>query len=220
MRDLFLLLLSSACLWTFTALKGIFRSPYYPRKYNNKASCTWHIIVPWNYTISLTFKDFSTEERCCTCDYVEVSETHKNGSTVLMQRFCDDKKPLLSKPFYSSGNNVTVFFHSDDTKSAKGFEAIYEAIPVNGKKRPSVASRCVNSAVMSVIKQLNAFGTAHRRTGWGGEGGCSPPKFWATRIFLGSERKFGQNQFFKTFPWFLNHYFEEINIFYFNLMLA
>ena len=160
MRDLFLLLLSSACLWTFTALKGIFRSPYYPRKYNNKASCTWHIIVPWNYTISLTFKDFSTEEHCCTCDYVEVWETHKNGSTVLMQRFCDDKKPLLSKPFYSSGNNVTVFFHSDDTKNAKGFEAIYDAIPVNGKKRPSVASRCVNSAVMSVIKQLNAFGTA------------------------------------------------------------
>lgn len=157
---LILLLLSSACLWTFTALKGIFRSPYYPRKYNNKASCTWHIIVPWNYTISLTFKDFSTEERCCTCDYVEVWETHKNGSTVLMQRFCDDKKPLLSKPFYSSGNNVTVFFHSDDTKNAKGFEAIYEAIPVNGKKRPSVASRCVNSAVMSVIKELNAFGTA------------------------------------------------------------
>ena len=159
-RLLFILRLSSACLWTLTALKGIFRSPYYPRKYNNKASCTWHIIVPWNYTISLTFKDFSTEERCCTCDYVEVWETHKNGSTVLMQHFCDDKKPLLSKPFYSSGNNVTVFFHSDDTKNAKGFEAIYEAIPVNGKKRPSVASRCVNSAVMSVIEQLNAFGTA------------------------------------------------------------
>ena len=54
----------------------------------------------------------------------------------------------------------------------------------------------------------------------GGEGGYSPPKFWATRIFLGSERKFGQNQFFKTFPCFLNHYFEEINIFYFNLKLA
>ena len=62
--------------------------------------------------------------------------------------------------------------------------------------------------------------TTHRRTGRGGEGGCSPPKFWATRIFLGSERKFGQNQFFKTFPCFLNHCFEEINIFYCNLKLA
>ena len=56
----------------------------------------------------------------------------------------------------------------------------------------------------------------HMRTGRGGEGGCSPPKFWATQIFLGGERKFGQNQF----PCFLNHYFEEINIFYFNLKLA
>lgn len=159
-RLLFPLLLSSACLWTFIALKGIFRSPYYPRKYNNKASCTWQIIVPWNYTIALTFIDFSTEERCCSCDYVEVWETHKNGSAVLMQQFCDDKKPLLSKPIYSSSNNVTVAFYSDATVNAKGFEAIYEAIPVNGKKRPSVASRCVISAVMSVIKQLlNAFRT-------------------------------------------------------------
>lgn len=148
-RLLFILRLSSACLWTFTALKGIFRSPYYPRKYNNKASCTWHIIVPWNYTISLTFKDFSTEERCCTCDYVEVWETHKNGSTVLMQQFCSHKKPLLSKPIYSSSNNVTVAFYSDASENAKGFEAIYEAIPVNGKKRPSVASRSVNSGYFS-----------------------------------------------------------------------
>lgn len=153
-----LLLLSSACLWTFTALKGIVSSPYYPRKYNNKASCTWHIIVPWNYTISLTFKYFSTEEHCCSCDYVEVWETHKNGSTVLMQQFCDDKKPLLSKPIYSSSNNVTVAFYSDASENAKGFEAIYEAIPVNGKKRPSVASRCFNSGYFR--EQFNAFATA------------------------------------------------------------
>ena len=25
--------------------------------------------------------------------------------------------------------------------------------------------------------------TTHRRTGRGGEGGCSPPKFWATQFF-------------------------------------
>ena len=42
----------------------------------------------------------------------------------------------------------------------------------------------------------------HRRTGRGGEGGCSPPKFWATQIFLGSKREFGQSQFLKTFPCF------------------
>ena len=40
----------------------------------------------------------------------------------------------------------------------------------------------------------------HRRTGRGGEGGCSPPP---NSDFLGSKRKFGQSQFLKTFPCFL-----------------
>ena len=54
----------------------------------------------------------------------------------------------------------------------------------------------------------------------GGRGGLQPPQILGNSDFLGSERKFGQNQFVKTFPCFLNHYFEEKNIFYFNLKLA
>ena len=45
----------------------------------------------------------------------------------------------------------------------------------------------------------------------GGEGGCSPPRFWATQIFLGSERKFGQSQFLKMSPCLFN-YFEGLSI--------
>ena len=59
----------------------------------------------------------------------------------------------------------------------------------------------------------------HRRTGRGGEGGCSPPQILGNSDFLGSWRKFGQSQFLKTSPCFY-YYFEEINIFYFNLKLA
>ena len=60
------------------------------------------------------------------------------------------------------------------------------------------------------------------RAGGGGARGTAapPPQILGNSDFLGSERKFGQSQFFKTFPCFLNHYFEEINIFYFNLKLA
>ena len=54
----------------------------------------------------------------------------------------------------------------------------------------------------------------------GARGAAAPPKFGQLGFFLGSLRKFGQNQFLKTFPCFLNHHFEEINIFYFNLKLA
>ena len=48
-------------------------------------------------------------------------------------------------------------------------------------------------------------------------GGQPPPKFSGNSDFLGSKRKFGQGQFLKTFPFFYYYYFEEINIFYFNL---
>ena len=36
-----------------------------------------------------------------------------------------------------------------------------------------------------------------RRTAGGARGAAAPPKFWAAQTFLGTERKFGQNQFFK-----------------------
>ena len=39
----------------------------------------------------------------------------------------------------------------------------------------------------------------------GGRGGLQPPQphtFWAAQTFLDSERKFGQNQFFKAIPCF------------------
>ena len=59
----------------------------------------------------------------------------------------------------------------------------------------------------------------HRRTGRGGEGGCSPPpspQILGDSDFLGSKRKFGQSQFLKTFPCVF-YYSKETNIFYFNL---
>ena len=35
----------------------------------------------------------------------------------------------------------------------------------------------------------------HRRTGRGGEGGCSPPKVWATQIFWAARENLGKASF-------------------------
>ena len=35
----------------------------------------------------------------------------------------------------------------------------------------------------------------HRRTGQGGEGGCNPPKFWATQIFWTARENLGKASF-------------------------
>ena len=43
----------------------------------------------------------------------------------------------------------------------------------------------------------------HRRTGRGGEGGCSPPQSLGNSDSLGSERKFGQSQFLKDVSMFI-----------------
>lgn len=117
-----------------TALTGTFWSPNYPLDYKNHASCKWEIIVPSNYIISVTFEDVTLERTCCWCDYVEVRETLKNGSAVLITKFCDDTKPDPSQQFRSTSSSVTVIFRSDATVHAKGFKASYQAVPLPGKK--------------------------------------------------------------------------------------
>jgi len=116
-----------------TALRGTFWSPNYPLDYKNHASCKWHITVPSNYIISVDFEDVILERTCCRCDYVEVWETLKNGSAVLIATFCDETKPDPSQQFISTGNNVMIVFRSDATVHEKGFRASYRAIPLPGK---------------------------------------------------------------------------------------
>ena len=43
----------------------------------------------------------------------------------------------------------------------------------------------------------------HRRTGRGDEGGCSPPKFWATQIFWAARENLGKASFQRRFHVFL-----------------
>ena len=120
-----------------TALTGTFWSPHYPSDYKNHASCKWQITVPLHYTISVNFEDVTLERTCCRCDYVEVWETLKNGSAVLIAMFCDATKPDPAQQFRSTGNSVTIVFRSDATVQEKGFKASYRAIPVPGKKNNS-----------------------------------------------------------------------------------
>ena len=54
----------------------------------------------------------------------------------------------------------------------------------------------------------------HRRTG---RGGCSPPKFWASQLFWAAKEIWAK-PVFKEVSMFL--FFEEIDIFYFNLKSA
>ena len=54
----------------------------------------------------------------------------------------------------------------------------------------------------------------------GARGAAVPPQILGNSDFFGQREKIWAKPVFNTFPCFLNHYFEEINIFYFNLKLA
>ena len=82
----------------------------------------------------------------------------------------------------------------------------------------SSASEALNKQNWKTLARRRAE-HRHRRTGRGGRGGLQPPQILGNSDFLGSTRKFGQSQFLKTSPCFY-YYFEEINIFYFNLKSA
>ena len=74
-------------------------------------------------TITLTFTDFDLEpESTCGYDYVKVLDT--DGVTQL-KKLCGTSLP---SPINSSGNKLTVIFHSDHSVNKKGFQANWKAV--------------------------------------------------------------------------------------------
>ena len=71
----------------------------------------------------------------CDCDFVEVREPFKNGTSVLIGKYCMG----IFYPYgniTSQGNSLMIVFRSDKTITAKGFKAGYQAIPhIIGKFR-------------------------------------------------------------------------------------
>ena len=140
----------AACRWTLTALNGSFSSPNYPSPYKKKAWCEWHINVPWNYIISLTFVDFrlETSDMClfqsCDCDYVEIHDNFPNGTSELTGKYC---MGVAYPPgdIRSKTNNVTVTFTSDGTVQDVGFKAEYHALQLTSK----------NSSLLFIIKVVS-----------------------------------------------------------------
>ena len=52
-----------------------------------------------------------------------------------------------------------------------------------------------NINIASSQSAVSSLESEHRRTGRGGEGGCSPPKFWATPIFWAARENLGKASF-------------------------
>ena len=80
---------------------------------------TWNLELTPGKRIKLTFDSFDLEDHAsCEYDYVRISY----GS--FDEKYCGPNKP---SPIISSGNTMTVLFHSDGSETFKGFKTTWEA---------------------------------------------------------------------------------------------
>ena len=100
---------------------GVIQSTNYPSNYPNKDDLRFPLEVAAGSTIQLTFQDFAVEaDPSCQYDYVQVLDT--DGSS--KAKLCGESVP---SPIRSSGNKMTVLFHSDHSVVKKGFKATWSA---------------------------------------------------------------------------------------------
>ncbi|XP_019640486.1 PREDICTED: CUB and sushi domain-containing protein 1-like [Branchiostoma belcheri] len=127
--------------------EGYIMSPFYPGNYPNNADCSWTITAPSTTVIQLDFVETFDIETGLNCpyDYVQVIDGQISFSPVL-GRLCGTTLPPTLR---TTGNAMTVQFHTDYSEPRAGFKAKYSMIlpcllppvaPTNGALSPEVAN--------------------------------------------------------------------------------
>mgnify|MGYP001793038226 CR=1 FL=1 len=111
------------------ASNGTITSPNYPSNYENGAECSWVINVVEGSSVQLTFETFELESSTgCRYDYIEFRDGSSTSPSI--GKYCGSTTP---SPILSSGRSLFVKFHSDGSRTMKGFKAkfITVATPTN-----------------------------------------------------------------------------------------
>ena len=116
----------AVCGGTFTKMSGVMQSPSYPENYPESVLCQWVIELPPQYKVRLEFFDFQLEKSTsCQYDFVLVMDGPPSSPTAL-GKFCGNGSKNLVD---SVSNTMTVLFKSDTTKTKRGFQAYWYALP-------------------------------------------------------------------------------------------
>ena len=100
-----------------TGSSGEITSPEYPSNYPDSSNVAHIIEVAEEFKIELDIVDFHLERQSlCSYDFLQILDT--SGKEI--GKFCGKKIPPR---IISSGNKMTVIFHSDDGSAHKGFKA-------------------------------------------------------------------------------------------------
>lgn len=116
-----------ACGGIVEALNGTITSPLFPDLYPVSKDCTWEIVAPEQYRITLNFTHFDLEGNHFhqqECDYDSLSVYSKLDDNNLKRHgvFCGERIPPLVT---SEGNVMRIEFRSDNTVQKSGFAAVF-----------------------------------------------------------------------------------------------
>ncbi|XP_063293601.1 embryonic protein UVS.2-like [Pelobates fuscus] len=116
------------CGSTLTSYSGVFSSPNYPSSYPALAQCTWVIIAPVGFKVSLNMTYFYLEiQRSCSNDYL-VFYDGPTPTSPQIGKYCSMAKvPTIT----STKNYLVIQFVSDESVQTRGFLAKYAFVPQN-----------------------------------------------------------------------------------------
>lgn len=106
------------------AANGTITSPSFPEMYPGNKSCTWEIIAPPQYKITLNFTHFDLEGNNAECDYDRIEVLSRSGTDTLRRHgiFCGGKLPTM---ITSESNILRIEFVSDNSIHKSGFAAVF-----------------------------------------------------------------------------------------------
>ncbi|XP_069479370.1 hatching enzyme 1.2-like isoform X2 [Ambystoma mexicanum] len=109
------------CGRTLTDSSGTLSSPNYPSTYGPNTNCSWVIVAPKGFKISVSILDFSLEASTnCVFDYLLIMDD--TAPTTLVGKYCGKPKfPNIT----SYGNTIRFKFISDMSVQSKGFQLKY-----------------------------------------------------------------------------------------------
>ena len=96
----------------------IIMTPDYPLNYRDNLDC--QVTLTFEDKVSIFFEDFCLDYGSpCNNDWLEVHDGENSDSELIGERLCNEYIP---SPIESSGNSMTLVFHSDNYYNKRGFK--------------------------------------------------------------------------------------------------
>ena len=96
-------------------------SPNYHGNYGHNLDC--QVTITFEGRVSIEFEDFNLGPHGCN-DWLKVYDGNNTDSKMIGQTLCNQKWGPNIGPMQSSGDSMTLLFHSDGDKSYRGFKIL------------------------------------------------------------------------------------------------